>query len=432
MRDTTVPGAVRQGRLTIVGSGIKSIAHLTREAIGHIRAADIVFHATADAISEADIRALNPNAVNLTGLYGSDKHRAATYADMAEAMLAAARGGREVVGVFYGHPGWFVDPAKKALEIADREGIPARMLPGISSVDCLLADLRVDPCVEGCQILDATDLLVRHRPVVTANHVVILQVGLVGTEMRPVGGSRPARTMLLERLISLYGAGHPSVLYVGAVQPGAEARTWRRPLGAYRDDSTLMSIPLGSTLYLPPRERLEEDQSVREALRQAPPAPAGGMGRPAAAPVLSAGLYDLLFALATDPAQAEAFRADPGAVLARHGLTEGERAVLLGRAAAPAIRAEDGPQHVDDPATTPEETDPAAEPQHVDPETEPLDPAREPQHIDPAREPQHIDPAREPQHVDPAREPQHIDPAREPQHIDPMREPQHVDDETTG
>lgn len=65
-------------------------------------------------------------------------------------MLDEVRAGQNVVGVFYGHPGVLVTSSQRAIAIAKDEGYPAKMLPGISAVDTLWADLGVDPSRSGC------------------------------------------------------------------------------------------------------------------------------------------------------------------------------------------------------------------------------------------------------------------------------------------
>lgn len=95
-------------------------------------------------------------------------------------MLQAVRDGLKVVGIFYGHPGVFTLPSRRAIEIARSEGYSAQMLPGISAEDCLFADLLVDPSFAGAQSVEATDLLLKERPLLTTSHVIIWQVGCVG------------------------------------------------------------------------------------------------------------------------------------------------------------------------------------------------------------------------------------------------------------
>ncbi|OYQ33610.1 hypothetical protein CHU95_14630 [Niveispirillum lacus] len=261
------------GSLTVVGTGIRSISHFTQEAIGHIRDADAVFFAVPDGVTASFIRDLNPDAYNLALHYGEDKRRLVTYVQMAEIILRAVREGKRVTAVFYGHPGFFVSPARRALNIARKEGHRTEMLPGISSTDYLFADLRIDPAVSGCQILEASDMLLRNRPVVTSSHVVLLQVGSVGDSYYSVKGFKNnKRAILFERLIELYGENHPSYHYVGATFPGMESQIVRRPLKAYRDPAVRASVHSACTFYLPPKDILPLDQEMAEKL---------GMGLPA-------------------------------------------------------------------------------------------------------------------------------------------------------
>ena len=64
---------------------------------------------------------------------------------------------------FYGHPGIFVYPGQEAMRRAHAEGLKARMLPGISSIDCLWCDLGIDPALDGCQIYHATEFVLQRR-----------------------------------------------------------------------------------------------------------------------------------------------------------------------------------------------------------------------------------------------------------------------------
>ncbi|WP_209435287.1 SAM-dependent methyltransferase, partial [Xenorhabdus szentirmaii] len=101
---STKPSRVSHGgQLVIVGSGIKSLAQLTMEAVGHIKAADEVFYAVADPLTEVFIEKNAKKAYDMYILYDDGKPRDQTYIQMAEVMLRALRQGKYVVGVFYGH-----------------------------------------------------------------------------------------------------------------------------------------------------------------------------------------------------------------------------------------------------------------------------------------------------------------------------------------
>lgn len=55
------------------------------------------------------------------------------------------------------------------------------MLPGVSSIDYMFADLELEPGLHGCTIHAATDLLAHNRQLNPSAHNIILQVGNVGS-----------------------------------------------------------------------------------------------------------------------------------------------------------------------------------------------------------------------------------------------------------
>ena len=97
-------------------------------------------------------------------------------------MLQEVRAGKDVLGVFYGHPGVFVSPSHRALAIARSEGYKAKMLPGVSAEDYMFADLEFDPASHGCCTFEATELLLRDTPLNTSSHNIIWQVGAIGVK----------------------------------------------------------------------------------------------------------------------------------------------------------------------------------------------------------------------------------------------------------
>src|ERR1700675_3719841 len=96
-RHHALPNGLRPGRLVIVGSGIKGIAHFTLEAVAHIQSADVVMYAVADPATEYFIEQANPRSVDLYTLYDDGKPRHETYTQMAEMLLREVRKGRYVV-----------------------------------------------------------------------------------------------------------------------------------------------------------------------------------------------------------------------------------------------------------------------------------------------------------------------------------------------
>ena len=241
------------GKLTIVGTGIQAVSQMTVEALGYISDADIVFYHATNGVTASQIEALNSNAVDLYEYYGEGKSRSLTYIQMAELMLREVRRGRNVVGVFHGHPGYFVSPARRALAIASQEGYSTTLLPGVSAPDCMFADLRVDPGVRGCQILMASYILKDENILATSGHVVFLQVNAVGDSGFSFSGHRSARLPeFIERLIAIYGETQECIYYMAAVYPGCDPEISTRQLADYRRPEVLVGVGPG-IFYLPPK-----------------------------------------------------------------------------------------------------------------------------------------------------------------------------------
>lgn len=237
------------GSLTIVGTGIKLMSHLTTEAQSCIEQADKLFILGNGSLAEAWLTDLNANLTNLAGLYAKDKPRHDTYAEMVQLILKSVRAGQRVCAVFYGHPGVFVTPSHEAVRQARAEGYSAQMWPGISAEDCLFADLGIDPATDGCQSYEATDFLIRPRQFDTSSHLILWQIGVIGHLTAPVAGqTHPGLAILAKKLAGYYPAGHLVYIYEAATLPGME------PLVRQAQLHQLPQLPVSaiSTLYVPP------------------------------------------------------------------------------------------------------------------------------------------------------------------------------------
>jgi Tetrapyrrole (Corrin/Porphyrin) Methylases len=182
-------------------------------------------------------------------MYAEGKQRIDTYNEMVERTLECVRAGMVTCMACYGHPGVFVYPSHESIRRARAEGYIARMLPGISSEDCLFADLGVDPGISGCQSYEATDFLVNKRVIDPTSSVVLWQIGVVGdATFKAVGYDLSAMPLLVERLAAIYPAAHPMYLYEAAVFHGCEPII--RQITAA--ELTLGPLSAGYTLYIPP------------------------------------------------------------------------------------------------------------------------------------------------------------------------------------
>jgi len=237
------------GSLTAVGSGIKSVAHLTLEAQAHIVAADQVLVCAADAVTDGYVRELNPKVEDLHVYYGQDRPRRETYRAMADRMIWYVRQGKTTVVVMYGHPGVFVNPTFVAMEELRALGYHTEMLPGVSAEDCLIADLQVDPAAHGLQTFEATFFLTRQVTIDTCVPLILWQVGLIADHgFNRAGFDGRHFELLRDRLSRQYSPEHKVTIYEAAQHPLARPRVLVKPIGevSHKDLSAI------STMFIPP------------------------------------------------------------------------------------------------------------------------------------------------------------------------------------
>jgi uncharacterized protein YabN with tetrapyrrole methylase and pyrophosphatase domain len=257
-----IPSDAKRGSLVVIGTGIRTVGQLTLEAIAWMREADSLVYVVADPVAEAVIKHLNPTgAVSLAGYYEEGKPRINAYSAMVEHIMRCVRAGDKTVAAFYGHPGVCTYPSHEAIRIARSEGFQAWMLPGISSEDCLFADLGVDPGTLGCQSYEATNFLLNTRLIDPSSALILWQVGSLGywkhkswqVDMR-------AMPLLVQKLTQFYPISHPVTLYQAATLPGTDPIIDQIPLSSLCE----FTITAGMTLYIPPaRARVPDPEMSR-------------------------------------------------------------------------------------------------------------------------------------------------------------------------
>lgn len=250
----------RRPALVVVGTGIRTVGHMTVEAIAWLRKADKVLYVVGDPIAEDVIRTLNPEgAESLSPMYAEGKPRIETYNEMIDRTLDCVRQGLLTCMACYGHPGVFVYPSHQSVRRARAEGYEARMLPGVSAEDCLFADLGVDPAINGCQSYEATDFMANGRRIDPTSNVVLWQIGVVGdATFKSNGYDQSAFPLMVERLLQYYPPAHVVYLYEAAIFPGCE------PVIVPVEVRSLGLVPLsaGFTLYIPPAYATMGDASM--------------------------------------------------------------------------------------------------------------------------------------------------------------------------
>jgi uncharacterized protein YabN with tetrapyrrole methylase and pyrophosphatase domain len=251
-------------QLIVVGTGIRTIGHMTMESIAWIKRADKVLYVVSDPIAEELIKSFNPEgAETLYQHYGENKPRLQTYNEMIEKTLGYVREGKRVCMAAYGHPGIFAYPTHESVRRARAEGFKARMLPGVSAEDCLFADLNVDPAMAGCQSFEATDFLINGRTIDNTSNVVLWQIGVLGdatykSQQYDIKGM----PQLLTKLYQYYSPYHDVYVYEAPIFPGVEPVVRKIPLWALPQGG----VSAISTLFIPPGAPVRADVATAQAL----------------------------------------------------------------------------------------------------------------------------------------------------------------------
>uniref|UniRef100_A0A0W0FD80 Tetrapyrrole methylase domain-containing protein n=1 Tax=Moniliophthora roreri TaxID=221103 RepID=A0A0W0FD80_MONRR len=210
------------------------------------------------------------------------------------------RKGYNVLGVFYGHPGVFVNSSHRAIALAREEGFKAKMLAGVSAEDCLFADLEFDPAILGCMTCEASECLTRDRPFNPFIHNIIWQVGSIGIANMTFNNDK------FSILVDF-------AYYVGRVLPQAVSKIETFTVADLRKAEVQSHFDVASTLYVPPRDTgpVDPDHVVPEGHRILQGSPA---------------MKTFLMDLALKPRLLEEYRENPAAVVDRvDGLTEDEK-----------------------------------------------------------------------------------------------------------
>jgi uncharacterized protein YabN with tetrapyrrole methylase and pyrophosphatase domain len=252
-----------RGSLTVVGSGIRAIGHMTLESHAHIKHAEKLLVLVADPLTNQWLSDQNPTAESLDNFYGKGKDRMDTYLEMVGYILSFVRAGQRVCAVFDGHPGVFAFPSHESVRLAREEGFHAEMLAGVSADACLYADLGVDPAEGGCQSFEATDFLVRHRGFDPHNQLLLWQVSAIGMiDLNPDFDPRHGLSVLVGRLSGSYPDDHPVTVYEASPFAACNPKIVTVAL----QDLPSAEVTAISTLYIPPVADLKPDDAVLELL----------------------------------------------------------------------------------------------------------------------------------------------------------------------
>jgi uncharacterized protein YabN with tetrapyrrole methylase and pyrophosphatase domain len=236
----------------IVGVGIRG-DQMTPEVEKAIRCSATVFY-VAQGVVGKHLEKLRPRRVkDLAPFYREGVSRLQSYDRMSATVLASALEHPPVTFAVYGHPLIYVYPSSQILFAASWLGLSVKLLPGVSSLDCILIDLGLDPAYYGLQMYEATELLVRRRPLQTDVPCLIWQVG--STEVAYYTKRETTAEQLIglqNHLLTFYPANHAVTAVFSSPLSGVSSTLRKFPLSEMSSNHALLHQ--GVTLYIPPVE----------------------------------------------------------------------------------------------------------------------------------------------------------------------------------
>jgi uncharacterized protein YabN with tetrapyrrole methylase and pyrophosphatase domain len=250
----------------IVGTGIVGTHQLTREAEEVIRRCKRTFVIDSGYGIPEYLETLCPEVTELAALYEPGGNRLPTYRKMAAEVVSAAVADSPVCLATYGHPWVYCYPTTLIARAAPLLGLHVEVFPGISSFDTLLVDLGTDIAFNGIQMYEATDLVLRRRPLQNDVTCVIWQPTIFGDPTYPTEPCTAEQFMpLQEYLLRFYPAEHEVTLVMTKTFPLTRSVVQNLQL---RDlAAELERAPQVGTLYIPPlNQRPVEDTELMEMM----------------------------------------------------------------------------------------------------------------------------------------------------------------------
>ena len=239
----------------VIGLGLVGTHQITGEGWHALRSAKSVFVLHFDPLVVRSLEREVGPVDTLDDLYELGLDRRVTYRRMADRVVQVAVEGGPVCLALYGHPLVFVTPTSLIVEEGRRRGLKVKVQPGISALDCILVDLNVDPASEGLQQYEATDMLLRERPLQPDVPSVIWQIGTVGLATFRGFGSIPAEgyAELVAYLLRFYPSTHEVAVVRTATSPLGRSRILRTTVGNI--SSLASDITSADTMFIPAVER---------------------------------------------------------------------------------------------------------------------------------------------------------------------------------
>lgn len=239
-----------QSGIYIVGTGVKTIAHITLETEKLLHNADFAVYLDETGEIEHYLRTINLKGNNIIGLYKDGAIRSDIYDQIVNNIIDVAESNRRVVYLAPGNPIFLNSVVERLLNLCEQQNKNVFLLSGVSSVDTVLTDLRMPVQRTGIQCYDSTFLLENKPFIDTKVPLLIFQPGVVNN--REIKLRTPPDitdiVRLKDELISRYVEDSRWILVSSAARFGKPPTIWS---GVLRELDSYYAQMLFGTLVIP-------------------------------------------------------------------------------------------------------------------------------------------------------------------------------------
>jgi uncharacterized protein YabN with tetrapyrrole methylase and pyrophosphatase domain len=236
--------------LYLLGAGVAFPDHLTVQTIDILSACERIWTNLPDARMSTLPVDIREKCTSLWPLYQDGRLRVENYRDVTQAVVRGVESARPVAWLTPGHPMIFDSVSKALLQAARSRKWNLSVVPAISSLDTLLAEVAYDPA-SGLTIHDATGLVRRKIPLVASNALILLQISVFLSDRAHVTmkQSGPDLGPLRDHLVKYFPATHKCAAVRSASALAEPPRiTWT----VLNDLPSLpVDVVVGSSLFVP-------------------------------------------------------------------------------------------------------------------------------------------------------------------------------------
>jgi uncharacterized protein YabN with tetrapyrrole methylase and pyrophosphatase domain len=195
---------------------------------------------------------LGPELVDLGNLYKEGAFDRDVYARIAETVIAGTKKYAHVCFLVPGHPLIYVTTSSLILEGAQRLGVKATVLPGISALDTMIIQLRLEIGRYGLQVFESNRFVYLAFKPDPRVPLFLLQPGAIGTGFITAQRKNRARRfeILRDCLLRYYPPEHRCFLLVSKFDP--KLRSVKRSITIRGIPRHADLIDYSTSLFIPP------------------------------------------------------------------------------------------------------------------------------------------------------------------------------------